>query len=144
MSEYIRVNINFLPENRTHMSVYNEIMEAKKNKIHQTEFLINTVLELRKYKAEKQQLEERQKRYAEYMEYRNAQTGGAIEQLLDPIPYNIPAPKVETGRELPEQKVQEEQKATVNYAEEEDTLEAEETEDANSALGNELMKSMFF
>ena len=63
---------------------------------------------------------------------------------MDPIPYNIPAPKVETGRELPEQKVQEEQKATVNYAEEEDTLEAEETEDANSALGNELMKSMFF
>ena len=119
-------------------------MGAKKNKIQPTEFLINTVLELRKYKAEKQQLEERQKRYAEYMEYRNAQTGGAIEQLLDPIPYNIPAPKVETGRELPEQKVQEEQKATVNYAEEEDTLEAEETEDANSALGNELMKSMFF
>ena len=98
MSEYIRVNINFLPENQTHMSVYNEIMEAKKNKIQPTEFLINTVLELRKYKAEKQQLEERQKRYAEYMEYRNAQTGGAIEQLLDPIPYNIPAPKVETGR----------------------------------------------
>ena len=54
MSEYIRVNINFLPENQTHMSVYNEIMEAKKNKIQPTEFLINTVLELRKYKAEKQ------------------------------------------------------------------------------------------
>ena len=66
MSEYIRVNINFLPENQTHMSVYNEIMEAKKNKIQPTEFLINTVLELRKYKAEKQQLEERQKRYAVY------------------------------------------------------------------------------
>lgn len=32
MSEYIRVNYNFLPENQTHMSVYNEIMEAKKNK----------------------------------------------------------------------------------------------------------------
>ena len=47
MSEYIRVNINFLPENQTHMSVYNEIMEAKKNKIQPTEFLINTVLELR-------------------------------------------------------------------------------------------------
>ena len=43
MSEYIRVNINFLPENQTHMSVYNEIMEAKKNKIQPTEFLINTV-----------------------------------------------------------------------------------------------------
>ena len=51
---------------------------------------------------------------------------------------------METEKELPEQKVQEEQKATVNYAEAEDTLEAEETEDANSALGNELMKSMFF
>lgn len=80
------------------MSVYNEIMEAKKNKIQPTEFLINTVLELRKYKAEKQQLEERQKRYAEYMEYRNAQTGGAIEQLLDPIPYNIPGTEGGNGK----------------------------------------------